>query len=416
MRVYLSSTLNDLRPEREAVKDALSSLQYIVVESYDADETSVLQHRLSDLAASDLYIGIVGLRCGFIPPGETKSITELEFDAASTHGIERLLFLKNPSAIAALHTDWYTKEHDPAVIDAFRKRLASGADGIRPAEFSTSEELKEMLLRALFRVHGSAAVEPIGGGPPAIPPDIATFLGPEARRILLPDISWVEIPVGEFVYQGKERITLSRFFMGRYPITNIQYQCFIDAGGYADERWWQDLEKTEPESPRWPQSNRPRTNVDWYEATAFCRWLSAQLGYEIRLPTEHEWERAAAGREGHAYPWGSDYRPGFANVDETARKDGPRYLQQSTAVGVYPQGRSAEGVLDLSGNVWEWCTNKHVQPGQTVADRSSDSRVLRGGSWVFGPDDARASDREGDLPGNRSDGVGFRVVSSAPMI
>jgi sulfatase-modifying factor enzyme 1 len=231
----------------------------------------------------------------------------------------------------------------------------------------------------------------------------------------LPDVGWVEIPAGDFVYQGSERIALSRFFMARYPITNIQYQCFIDAGGYADERWWQDLDKPEPEAPRWPQSNRPRTDVSWYEATAYCRWLSAQLGYEIRLPSEQEWERAAAGREGHAYPWGGDYRSGCANVNERAGKAGSWHLEQTTAVGVYPQGGSVEGVLDLSGNVWEWCANEHDRPDETATDRSGDDRVLRGGSWVNSPGGARASYRDGIRSDYRGGRIGFRVVSSAPI-
>jgi formylglycine-generating enzyme required for sulfatase activity len=58
------------------------------------------------------------------------------------------------------------------------------------------------------------------------------------RTILLPDIDWVEIPGGEFVYQEGERRSLRTFRMARYPVTNVQYQTFIDAGGYRDERWW----------------------------------------------------------------------------------------------------------------------------------------------------------------------------------
>jgi formylglycine-generating enzyme required for sulfatase activity len=65
-----------------------------------------------------------------------------------------------------------------------------------------------------------------------------------------------------------------------------------------------DLIRPEPKPSHWPQANRPRTNIDWYEAVAFCRWLSAQFAYELRLPTEDEWERAARGVDGWQYPVG----------------------------------------------------------------------------------------------------------------
>ena len=119
-----------------------------------------------------------------------------------------------------------------------------------------------------------------------------------------------------FLYQEGERPSLASFRMARYPVTNIQYQTFIDAGGYRDDRWWQDLQRPDPQPSYWPQANRPRTNVNWYEAVALTRWLSTQLGYEVRLPTEEEWERAARGLDGREYPWGNAYESGRANIDD----------------------------------------------------------------------------------------------------
>ena len=74
-----------------------------------------------------------------------------------------------------------------------------------------------------------------------------------------------------------------------------------------------------PKDSTWTQPNRPRTEVSWYEAVAFCRWLSSELAMEIRLPTEVEWEKAARGTDGREYPWGDGYLAGFANVHETRR-------------------------------------------------------------------------------------------------
>ncbi len=258
----------------------------------------------------------------------------------------------------------------------------------------------------------NSAPEP---GPGTGPKTTAEAAAQAQRTILLPDIDWVEIPGGDFVYQDRGRRSLRTFHMARYPVTNVQYQTFIDAGGYRDERWWTDLVRPEPQESNWPQGNRPRTNVDWYEAVAFGRWLSAQLGYEVRLPTEEEWERAARGREGREYPWGAGYRTGYANVDEKNSDAGDWYLQQTAAVGIYPHAASVEGVLDLLGNVWEWCLDKEERSGQVEPDTSGDSRVLRGGSWFINPASARCSLRRGYAPDLRFYGRGFRLVSSAPI-
>jgi formylglycine-generating enzyme required for sulfatase activity len=233
---------------------------------------------------------------------------------------------------------------------------------------------------------------------------------------MLPDIDWVGIPAGTFIYgEGKEQqeLHLDRFQISRYPITNSQYQTFIDAGGYAEERWWRDLKKPEPEKSTWEQSNRPRTNVDWYEAVAFTRWLTAQLNQPIRLPTEQEWEKAARGADGRQYPWGNEYINGYANVDESEEKG--EYLEQTTAVGLYPKDKSPYGVRDMAGNVWEWCQNKYEHPDQIDPDTSEDWRVLRGGSWVHDPGYARAAYRFRFYPDARDHGRGFRVVLSAPI-
>jgi formylglycine-generating enzyme required for sulfatase activity len=233
---------------------------------------------------------------------------------------------------------------------------------------------------------------------------------------LLPDIEWVEIPGGEFVYgEGKDQRTLSldTFYMARYLVTNMQYQAFIDAGGYDDDRWWYDIKRPKPDESRWPQSNRPRTDVDWYEAVAFCRWLSAQLRYEVRLPTEQEWEKAARGADGRLYPWGNNYLAGYANVDD--KSQGGDNLEQPTAVGMYPHGASPYSVQDISGNVWQWCLNKFDNPEDITIDSSDKMRALRGGSWFLGPGGARATYRDRDYPGPRHFDGGFRLLSSLPF-
>ncbi|MCF1182437.1 SUMF1/EgtB/PvdO family nonheme iron enzyme [Marichromatium gracile] len=228
----------------------------------------------------------------------------------------------------------------------------------------------------------------------------------------LPDIVWIEIPSGPFVYQNGETRELPTFWIARYPVTNAQYLSFIDDGGYEEPRWWVDLVRPTPQRSLWPQSNRPRTDINWYEAVAFTRWLNAKLGLpegSLRLPTELEWEKAARGEHGRIYPWGEEYRSGYANVDETSAGAGQWSLGQTTAVGLYPHGDSSEGVADLAGNVLDWCLNKVddvtvVTPGEF--------HVLRGAWWIFDPDNARSTKFYGRPPEDRSDSVGFRLLSS----
>jgi formylglycine-generating enzyme required for sulfatase activity len=111
---------------------------------------------------------------------------------------------------------------------------------------------------------------------------------PIQTTLMVPDIYWVTVPASEFIYgEGSEQTThfLEAFEIVRYPVTNAQYQCFIDDGGYVDEQWWQGLEEQDIEESECSQGNRPRTNVNCYEATAFTRWLSDRLNQVIRLPS-----------------------------------------------------------------------------------------------------------------------------------
>jgi formylglycine-generating enzyme required for sulfatase activity len=233
-----------------------------------------------------------------------------------------------------------------------------------------------------------------------------------------PDIDWVEIPAGEFIYREEEEqqsIHLDRYYISRYPITNAQFQAFIDAGGYESEEWWRDIRMMSPKEPEWKLANRPKESVSWHEAVAFCRWLSQSFRVDIRLPTEQEWEKAARGADGREYPWGDGYLAGAANTDETREKIGPNKLDQTTAVGLYPQGSSPSGGQDMSGNVWEWCLNKDNTQASVEVDNSDDVRLLRGGSWFLDPKLAYSVSRGVSDPGIKDDGHGFRVLCSGPL-
>jgi formylglycine-generating enzyme required for sulfatase activity len=96
-------------------------------------------------------------------------------------------------------------------------------------------------------------------------------------------------------------------------------------------------------------------------------------------------------------------------VDETEKKNGPHKLGQTSAVGLYPQGVSPYGILDLSGNVWEWCLNEYREP-ERFQEEGDKSRVLRGGTYYREAERAKASSRIADSPYLRYLNLGFRCV------
>jgi formylglycine-generating enzyme required for sulfatase activity len=148
-------------------------------------------------------------------------------------------------------------------------------------------------------------------------------------------------------------------------------------------------------------------NVAWAEAVAFCRWLSTKLGYEVRLPTEWEWQQAATGgNSAKEYPWG----PWDSSRANTYESD----LQRSTAVGMYHLGISPVGALDMSGNLWEYCLNEYDNP-KRIEVSGEKSRAVRGGCWNFYRDNARCACRYWDSPNDRNSGVGFRLVCASPI-
>jgi formylglycine-generating enzyme required for sulfatase activity len=232
----------------------------------------------------------------------------------------------------------------------------------------------------------------------------------------------------EFLYGEKgERRVEPTFWMAKYPITYRQFHAFVDdPDGMANPRWWQGLARTDNDDlgeQAFEFWNHPRERVTWYQAVAFCRWLTAQAkaypdllppqaragAWRITLPTEWQWEKAARGHHGRLYPWGAEYIQGYANVDETKKGDGPHKLQSTSAVGLYPQGATPEGILDLSGNVWEWCLNEYANP-ERFQESGDERRALRGGSWYWDAASASASARSWFLPWYRDADYGFRVV------
>ena len=217
------------------------------------------------------------------------------------------------------------------------------------------------------------------------------------------------------------------------PVTNAAYAGFIAAGGYDDPRWWT------PDGWRWRQEaglfapqhwrlaggtwwrnrfgtiepvpdHEPVQHVGWYEADAFARWAGK------RLPTEAEWEKAAAldpsSGDSRHWPWGDEA------VDHERANLGGRHLGPSE-VGAHPSGASAAGCHQMVGDVWEWTsTDFGPHPGfvafpydeYSSVFHGSDYKVLRGGSWATDPAACSTSFRNWDYPIRRQIFCGFRCA------
>lgn len=199
------------------------------------------------------------------------------------------------------------------------------------------------------------------------------------------------IPSGVFklAETGKETKIAKEYELGLYLVTNSQYKRFIDAAGYLKSEWWskegwQWREREEATRPcfwtedKWNQADCPVVGVCFYEAEAYCNWLTkaGKDGYQYRLPTEAEWEKAAAGDDVRQYPWGNEFDPEKCNTAESG-------IGGTTPVEKYPQGLSPFGCYDLAGNVWEWTDSWY--------DKDKNSKVLRGGSWIYTHEDARGT-------------------------
>ncbi|HSF82803.1 MAG TPA: SUMF1/EgtB/PvdO family nonheme iron enzyme, partial [Anaerolineales bacterium] len=329
------------------------------------------------------------------------------------------------------------------------------------------------------------------GDPRFIPQEI------KGVKVILPTM--VPVPAGRYrigsqsdeeeAYDDERPATwveLPEFSIGKWPVTNAEYACFMAAGGYENEeywvgemgrRWlkgeevaggqlktyldninmlranpgWQDRVKDvwtpqtietyeyllelsaeqaiaelskfltnksrrQPaywDDPQYNNPSQPVVGVTWFEAQAYCAWLTALCGKTFRLPSEAEWEAAGRGSTASAnriYPWGAGWEPARANTIEG------RVLKPSP-VGAYAAagGVGPYGAEDQAGNVWNWTSSLYrpypYDPGQSEQPEAQGERVLRGGSWINTRWNARCASRFGNVPGDFLDVSGFRVLS-----
>ena len=306
------------------------------------------------------------------------------------------------------------------------------ADGERLFPYVMVEQHEQQHVETMLATHQLRDGEPLLGAGAPLPPG----------RPLPADS--VLVPAGQFVLgvdgdtepwsldneRAAHAVDLAAFRIARVPVTNGEWQRFVEAGGYDEPGWWSEpgwrhrldagLERPQfwcadgsrrrfghvEEIP----PDEPVQHVCFHEAEAYAAWAGA------RLPTEQEWEKACAwdpdlGRR-RRWPWGdSDWTPALANLGGDALRPAP--------VGAYPAGASAYGVEQMIGDVWEWTSSRFLPwPGFTpmlYADYSApffggDFRVLRGGSWAVGGASVRPSFRNWDLPIRRQIFAGLRLA------
>lgn len=284
---------------------------------------------------------------------------------------------------------------------------------------------------------------------------VLSKLGDPREEVLLPEkMEFKTIGNGPFLMgNGKEEYKIPYDYkISRFPVTNAQYDAFVKAGGYNVKEYWTAAEKAGmwkieenkgtvkgPWDDSWRDrpadfgepfnlANHPVVGVSWYEALAFCLWLTDWLrrkgklrkDEEIRLPSEPEWEKAARGADGLIYPWGKEPDPDKANYNDTK-------IGTTSAVGCFPKGKSVYGVEEMSGNVWEWTRSlwgedwqkpNFVYPYNSADGREnldatvSVLRVLRGGAFNDDYWDARCAVRYWVIPVDGYCDIGFRVIAS----
>ncbi|MFQ5629693.1 MAG: formylglycine-generating enzyme family protein, partial [bacterium] len=194
-------------------------------------------------------------------------------------------------------------------------------------------------------------------------------------------------------------VTLSPFYMSKYEITFSQFDAFCNATG-----------RSKPSDTGWGRGNQPVVYVSWLDARAYCEWLSMQLGYQVRLPTEAEWEYAArSGGKNKKWAGTSELKQlgDFAWFSDNS-DNRPHAVGQKQANGM--------DLNDMAGNVWEWCfdwydsTYYEHSPLQNPSGPSSGiKRILRGGSWGIASS-CRTTNRSKFEPHIMYYEFGFRIV------
>jgi len=192
-------------------------------------------------------------------------------------------------------------------------------------------------------------------------------------------------PRAESDERPRRRVFLPAFYIDRYEVTNRQFQRF------------------KPDHQFDPgQEDLPATFVFKAEAEAYCRFVGK------RLPTSAEWEKAARGTDGRAYPWGSEFQAGYCNLQKV-HTAGRRKLPG----GSFPNGVSPYGCHDMCGNVWEWVSDVYADTSWWGRSDPNPCGIIRGGAYSYGSFQGRASYQGFEALNATCHDVGFRGAMDA---
>ena len=222
-------------------------------------------------------------------------------------------------------------------------------------------------------------------------------------------INEIEIPGGEFTAGAVEQdkraemdedpreVTVGAFYIDRFPVTNAQYRVYLEDKKIPESEYpdfWDDSDAG--------TENHPVVGVSYKEALAYAGWLNELFDIKKRLPTEDEWEKAARGGAESIYPWGDESPKDNvrANYNGNGRYDG------TSPVGSFKNGVNAFGLFDMAGNVWHWTSTPYVEESGEGASKI----IVKGGSWMDGPNELRVSNRKELDPSQQYGDVGFRLV------
>ena len=235
------------------------------------------------------------------------------------------------------------------------------------------------------------------------------------------EMEFVRVPAGEFQMgsnDGKEdekpvhTVYLDEYWIGRYPVTNEQYGCYVKGQGVEVPKHWQGGK------PPTGEERHPVDYVNWKDCRGFCDWLNGKVQVvmgkgSVRLPSEAEWEKAARGTDGRTYPWGNQ-EPDKSLLNYDQNEGG------TTPVGKYPKGASPYGALDMAGNVWEWVNDWYDETYYSsqfewrnpTGPTTGQYRIFRGGSWYNTYQFARSALRLRNDPVDWLSNCGFRCACS----
>jgi formylglycine-generating enzyme required for sulfatase activity len=276
----------------------------------------------------------------------------------------------------------------------------------------------------------------VRGGPEMVVVPAGSFMmGSPPEEIAALKKEYPSVDAAWFDAEGPQREVMiaQAFAIGRHAVTRGQFAAFVEATGrkMPDEAWtWEDGKGELRKGRSWrnpgfaQDESHPVVCVSWEDAQAYAEWLSGVTGKPYRLPSEAEWECAARAGTKTPFWWGPSITTQQANYDGNSTFRGsPKGEYRKATVPVQSFAANPWGLLQVHGNVWEWCEDVWHPAFSGDAPRDGSawlkggdalSRVLRGGSWYNIPQFLRAAQRNLTLPGLRGSGLGFRLARTLP--